>query len=195
MPLILRLLKEEYRKLLNFCSKCLSQEIKAANYSTDNGNLVRIVNQRNTTRVTSLIIPEKVYLGGSYNIEECLIEPTVLTDVTWDDKVMQEEIFGPILPVMTFEHLYEAISAIKKRPKPLALYLFTNDENVKQRIIDELSFGGGCINDALVHALNGEFNFDGVGEVVWVLTMVKLGSELLVITKILLIDPYLLIQT
>jgi aldehyde dehydrogenase (NAD+) len=142
----------------------LSQEIKAANYSTDNGNLVRIVNQRNATRVASLIMPEKVYLGGFYDIEKCVIEPTVLTDVTWDDKVMQEEIFGPILPVMTFEHLDEVISAIKERPKPLALYLFTSDENVKQRITQELSFGGGCMNDVLVHSLNGEFAFGGVGD-------------------------------
>lgn len=142
----------------------VTQEIKAADYQGANGNLVKIVNQRNAARIAGLINPEKIYLGGSYDIEERFVEPTVLSGVTWEDKVMQEEIFGPLLPVMTFDRIEEVITAIKQRAKPLALYLFTNDEAVKQKVLSELSFGGGCINDAVVHSLSNDFAFGGVGE-------------------------------
>ncbi|GAB3641581.1 aldehyde dehydrogenase [Spirosoma arcticum] len=142
----------------------VAREIKAADYQAANGNLVSIVNQRNTARIANLINPEKIYSGGSYDIQERFIEPTVLSGITWEDKVMQEEIFGPLLPVMTYDRIDEVIAAIKQRAKPLALYLFTNDEAIKQQVLSELSFGGGCVNDAVVHSLNNDFAFGGVGE-------------------------------
>jgi aldehyde dehydrogenase (NAD+) len=140
------------------------QEIKNCDYTLENGNYVNIVNERNTARVAALIDPAKVYLGGGYDITNRIVEPTVMTSVTWDDKVMQEEIFGPILPVMAYDDLDEVISRIKERPKPLSLYLFTQDEHIKDKVLNEVSFGGGCINDAVMHISNGALPFGGVGD-------------------------------
>src|SRR6266851_2291661 len=140
------------------------QEIKNCDYTLGNGNYVNIVNERNTARVAALIDPAKVHLGGGYDITNRFVEPTVMTNVTWDDKVMQEEIFGPILPVMVYEDLNEVIMRIKERPKPLSLYLFTRDEKIKDKVLNEVSFGGGCINDAVMHISNGALPFGGVGD-------------------------------
>lgn len=140
------------------------QEISKADYKLANGNLVNIVNEKNTSRVAGLIDPSKVYYGGSFNIADRFIEPTILTNVSWKDKVMQEEIFGPVLPVMAFDDLDEVIAAIKRRPKPLSLYLFTKDEQIKDKVLREISFGGGCINEAVMHISNGELPFGGVGD-------------------------------
>ncbi len=140
------------------------QEIKNCDYTLGNGNYVNIVNERNTARVAALIDPAKVHLGGGYDITNRFVEPTVMTNVTWDDKVMQEEIFGPILPVMVYEDLDEVIMRIKERPKPLSLYLFTRDEKIKDKVLNEVSFGGGCINDAVMHISNGALPFGGVGD-------------------------------
>jgi aldehyde dehydrogenase (NAD+) len=140
------------------------QEIKNCDYTLGNGNYVNIVNERNTARVAALIDPAKVHLGGGYDITNRFVEPTVMTKVTWDDKVMQEEIFGPILPVMVYEDLDEVIMRIKERPKPLSLYLFTRDEKIKDKVLNEVSFGGGCINDAVMHISNGALPFGGVGD-------------------------------
>lgn len=142
----------------------VAEEIKGADYSLENGNYVNIINERNTQRVAGMIDPDKVFIGGGYDTAERFIEPTVLADVNWDDKVMQDEIFGPLLPVMSFEHLDEVILKIKQRPKPLSLYLFTKDEAVKTKILTEISFGGGCINEALMHISNGLLPFGGVGD-------------------------------
>jgi aldehyde dehydrogenase (NAD+) len=140
------------------------QEIKNSDYTLENGNYVNIVNERNTARVAALIDPAKVHLGGGYDITNRFVEPTVMTDVAWDDKVMQEEIFGPILPVMVYEDLDEVIVRIKDRAKPLALYLFTQDQDIKDKVLSEVSFGGGCINDAVMHISNGALPFGGVGD-------------------------------
>jgi aldehyde dehydrogenase (NAD+) len=140
------------------------QEIKNSDYTLENGNYVNIVNERNTSRVAALIDPAKVHLGGGYDITNRFVEPTVMTDVAWDDKVMQEEIFGPILPVMVYEDLDEVIVRIKDRAKPLALYLFTQDQDIKDKVLSEVSFGGGCINDAVMHISNGALPFGGVGD-------------------------------
>ncbi|GLU57122.1 aldehyde dehydrogenase [Dyadobacter frigoris] len=142
----------------------VAAEIRLADYSIANENFVNIVNERNTSRVAALIDPSKVFVGGQYNIEKRFIEPTVMTGVTWEDKVMQEEIFGPILPVLTYDDLDCVIAAIKERPKPLALYLFTKDETIKEKVLSEVSFGGGCVNEALMHISNGDLPFGGVGD-------------------------------
>ncbi|HWN17496.1 MAG TPA: aldehyde dehydrogenase [Gemmatimonadales bacterium] len=142
----------------------LAREIKNADYKFENGNLVKMVNERHASRLAGLIDGAKVYLGGGTDVKQRFIEPTVLTDVTWDDKVMQDEIFGPILPVMAYDDLDELIGQIKERPKPLALYLFTQDEAIKEKVLQEVSFGGGCINEAVMHFANGELPFGGVGD-------------------------------
>lgn len=142
----------------------IAARIAASHFSVENGNYVRIVNQHNAARVAALIDLDKVYLGGHFDIEQRHIEPTILTNVTWADKVMQEEIFGPVLPVMIFEDLDAVIHQIKSQPKPLALYLFTKDAATKTKVLSEVSFGGGCVNEAVMHVANGFFPFGGVGD-------------------------------
>ena len=142
----------------------IALEIERADYRLENGNYVRIVNERNASRVASLIDHDKVVVGGHYNVAERHVDPTVIKDVAWGDSVMQEEIFGPVLPVMVYDNLDELIGQIKSRPKPLALYLFTEDLATKEKVLGDLSFGGGCINDAVMHVSNGELPFGGVGQ-------------------------------
>jgi aldehyde dehydrogenase (NAD+) len=144
--------------------EAVAREIEGADYKVENGNYVNIINEKNASRVAGLIDANKVYLGGGFDIERRFIEPTVMADVAWDDKVMQEEIFGPLLPVMAYEDLDEVISHIKERPKPLALYLFTEDESIKEKVLGEVSFGGGCVNEAVMHIANGDLPFGGVGD-------------------------------
>jgi aldehyde dehydrogenase (NAD+) len=139
-------------------------EIKHADYKLENGNYVNIINEKNASRVAGLIDANKVYLGGASDIKKRFIEPTVMTGVTWDDKVMQEEIFGPVLPVMAYQDLDEVIRQIKERPKPLSLSVFTQDESIKRKVLQEISFGGGCVNEALMHIANGDLPFGGVGD-------------------------------
>ncbi|MGO4291813.1 aldehyde dehydrogenase family protein [Chitinophaga sp. RAB17] len=146
----------------NFLEK-VAKEIARSDYKPENDNYVNIINERNAARVAALINPDKIYVGGSYDVSKRFIEPTVLHHITWEDKVMQDEIFGPIMAVMTFEDLDTIIKEIKARPKPLALYLFTKDENITQKVLSEISFGGGCVNEAIMHIANGHLPFGGVG--------------------------------
>lgn len=106
----------------------------------------------------------KIYCGGDAEAEELRIAPTVLTDVSWDDPVMQEEIFGPILPVLTFDKLSEAIATVNFHPHPLALYFFSEDRSAQKRVLKHCQFGGGCINDTIIHLATSEMPFGGVGE-------------------------------
>lgn len=137
--------------------------VDAGQYALANENYVQIVNQRNFDRVARLIDPAKLVLGGQADRETRMIEPTILRDVSWDDAVMQEEIFGPVLPTMAYDDLDPVIETIKQRDRPLALYLFTSDERAKEKVLNEISFGGGCINDAVVQVTNSNMPFGGVG--------------------------------
>ncbi|HHW5301699.1 TPA: aldehyde dehydrogenase [Staphylococcus aureus] len=125
----------------------------------------RIVNLKHYHRLTSLLNSTQmnIVFGGHSDEDERYIEPTLLDHVTNDSAIMQEEIFGPILPILTYQSLDEAIAFIHQRPKPLSLYLFSEDENATQRVINELSFGGGAINDTLMHLANPKLPFGGVG--------------------------------
>ncbi|HDK9215862.1 TPA: aldehyde dehydrogenase [Staphylococcus aureus] len=125
----------------------------------------RIVNLKHYHRLTSLLnsVQMNIVFGGHSDEDERYIEPTLLDHVTNDSAIMQEEIFGPILPILTYQSLDEAIAFIHQRPKPLSLYLFSEDENATQRVINELSFGGGAINDTLMHLANPKLPFGGVG--------------------------------
>ncbi len=138
-------------------------EIKKHNYSVENGNFVRLINERNFDRVAAMIDPEKVYYGGEMNREERVIEPTVMHNVTVDDAVMQDEVFGPIISVIEFETLDEAFDIVKSFEKPLAGYLFSNDQATKDRFLAEIPFGSGAINDAVMQNTNTNLPFGGVG--------------------------------
>jgi len=107
--------------------------------------------------------PEKAVIGGGSNPETRQIEPTVLTGVTPDSPIMQEEIFGPVLPIMMYEDLDECISYIRSHERPLALYLFTSSRETEKRILSACSFGGGCINDTIIHLATPHMGFGGVG--------------------------------
>lgn len=138
-------------------------EIKQHNYSLENHNFVRIINERNFDRVVSLIDPEKVYHGGEHSRAERLIRPTIVQDVSLDDPIMQEEIFGPILPVIEFAELDEAFQVVKSLEKPLAAYFFSNNHRAKERFLAEIPFGSGGINDAVMQIANINLPFGGVG--------------------------------
>ena len=141
----------------------LKSYIQKFNYQPDSEHYTRIINDRNFDRLINLIDQEKVFFGGKYDVAKRFIEPTIMNNVTWDDAVMQEEIFGPILPVLTFKNFNEALLQIGAHEKPLSAYLFTNDSEEKENFISKISFGGGCINDVAMHLSNDSLPFGGVG--------------------------------
>lgn len=123
----------------------------------------KIVNQKHFERLTALLTPEKTVFGGGTEPEACRIEPTVLENIGWDDPAMSEEIFGPILPVLTYHRLEEAVQQINSRPHPLALYLFSQDKKNIRFVTNRCQFGGGCINDTVIHLATSQMGFGGVG--------------------------------
>lgn len=125
--------------------------------------LGRIINSKNFQRLKRFIQPEQIVFGGQTDESDLYIAPTLLGNVSWEDPVMLEEIFGPILPIMEYTDLNEAIHQIKSQPKPLALYIFTNSSKTKEKLLREISFGGGGINETIVHLGNHHLPFGGVG--------------------------------
>jgi aldehyde dehydrogenase (NAD+) len=123
----------------------------------------RIVNEKHFDRLVDLIISEKVAIGGNSVREENFIAPTIMKDVSWEDKIMQDEIFGPILPIIPYDSIEQAIESILNLPKPLAFYVFTENSRKKDEIIAKIPFGGGCINDTVIHLANPNLPFGGVG--------------------------------
>ncbi len=123
----------------------------------------RIVTPRHFDRLVGMLGKGEVVTGGQHDREKLYIAPTVVDGVGIDHKLMEDEIFGPILPVLEYETLDEALAIIKQRPTPLACYVFTNRKGFEERVINEVSFGGGCINNALVHIANPNLPFGGVG--------------------------------
>lgn len=126
-------------------------------------DLARIITDGHFNRLAGLIDPAKVKYGGRMDAGTRYIAPTVMDNVTLDDRVMEEEIFGPILPVIPYDSIEEVFSIIRQHPNPLALYLFTRDKNVERRVIREIPFGGGCVNDVISHVLHSEIPFGGRG--------------------------------
>lgn len=141
----------------------LKQKLDAFNYTDGAGHYVSIINKRNFDRILGLIDTSRISYGGAYNENTLYIQPTILDNITWNDPVMQEEIFGPVLPVLSFTDLDEILREILKREKPLAAYLFTTNEEQKSNFLKTISFGGGCINDTVMHLTGDSLPFGGVG--------------------------------
>ena len=124
----------------------------------------KIINEKHFDRINGLIDPAKTVCGGGSSRETLQIEPTILDNVTFDDPVMQQEIFGPVLPVLTYESLGSAVAKINSMAHPLALYLFTSNEKASREVTSRCGFGGGCINDVLIHLATSNMGFGGFGE-------------------------------
>jgi aldehyde dehydrogenase (NAD+) len=123
----------------------------------------RIINQKNWLRLVNMIEEDKVIFGGQTEIENCYISPTLIDESNVDSLIMKEEIFGPLLPIVSYENETEINAIISKYEKPLALYIFTENHSFAQKIIQKYSFGGGCINDTVIHFSNKRLPFGGVG--------------------------------
>lgn len=139
-------------------------EIIFGSKAEENLEFPKIINRKHFDRLNGLIETGKVIYGGKANEKTNQIGFTLMDNVGWDDPIMQEEIFGPILPIIVYEDLNEAIKLINNRPKPLALYLFTKSKEIEKKIIKEVSYGGGCINDTIIHLATSHMGFGGVGE-------------------------------
>lgn len=124
----------------------------------------KIITRKHFDRLVGLIDKEKVVVGGNADPETCRIAPTVMDNVTDADAVMSEEIFGPIMPVLTFDSFDTLVDELKNKDKPLALYIFSSERKRIERVMTELSYGGGCINDVVIHLATSEMGFGGVGE-------------------------------
>ncbi|WP_432410284.1 aldehyde dehydrogenase [Rasiella sp. SM2506] len=143
--------------------EALEAEIKKEQFSIANHNYVQIINDTNFERLAKMIDPSKVFYGGKTDAYKKYIEPTILQNATFKDTAMQEEIFGPILPILTYTNIDEAITEVKKYPKPLSAYIFTSSSHTREKVLQELSFGGGAVNDAVMHITNPKMPFGGVG--------------------------------
>lgn len=130
----------------------------------DNENYGKIINQKHFDRLKKLIDGGTVFVGGGVDEGKLKIEPTVLDNVEWTDEIMKEEIFGPIMPILTFESVSEIEHILADKYKPLALYIFAKDKSVAKEVTRKLSFGGGCVNDTIIHLATSEMGFGGVGE-------------------------------
>lgn len=130
----------------------------------ENPDYGKIVNKKHFERLCGLMNQDKVVTGGNMKEDTLQIAPTVMDHVTWDDEVMQEEIFGPILPILTYDHFEEVFPLLAGRQKPLALYLFSEDKEHIRMVTEGLPYGGGCINDTVIHLATSKMGFGGVGE-------------------------------
>jgi aldehyde dehydrogenase (NAD+) len=127
-------------------------------------HLGKIINQKHYNRLKELLKDQEITYGGSLNDEKLKISPTVLDNISQDNKIMEDEIFGPILPILTFKEIDEVIHYVNSQPNPLALYLFTKNTSIETKILKSCNFGGGCINDTIMHVASDSLPFGGVGE-------------------------------
>lgn len=154
--LVEQTIKENFLKLLK-------EELDRVKYEDGAKHYVSIINKAHFDRLTNLIDPEKVYYGGESHENTLYIGPTIINDVEWSDPIMQEEIFGPLLPVLAYNDLKKTLNAINELEKPLAAYIFTTQSKEKELFLNNISFGGGCINDTIMHVANNNLPFGGVG--------------------------------
>lgn len=141
----------------------IKEKLQEINYSDGAEHYTSIINKRNFDRILGLVDESKVIYGGNFNAESLYIEPTIMDHVSWEDPVMQEEIFGPVLPVITYSNYDDVLNKIIEGEKPLAAYLFTNNPEEKDKLLKLVSFGGGCINDTLMHITSDYLPFGGIG--------------------------------
>ena len=144
----------------------LKEEIKRqyGDFPLTNKDYGHIISEKHFDRIVGLIDQCKVIYGGRSEREHLQITPTLMDDVNFEDSVMQEEIFGPVLPILTYTAVDEAVENIKKLPHPLALYVFCKDIALAENIMSRIGFGGGCINDTIIHLATDHMGFGGFGE-------------------------------
>ena len=130
----------------------------------NNSNYGKIINEKHFERILNLIDKNKIVSGGNYDKEKLKIEPTVMDNVTWEDTIMQEEIFGPVLPMLTYDKFEDIFTMLYDKQKPLALYLFSENKKHIKEVTERILYGGGCINDTIIHLATSEMGFGGVGE-------------------------------
>jgi len=148
-------------KLITGIQKCIL-EFYGEN-PQDSGDYGRIINENHFSRLSELLREGEVIFGGKTNRGRLYISPTLIEEIPEDAKIMKEEIFGPLLPVLGFGHVSEAVDFVRRRPKPLALYVFSRNKDFQRKIISETSSGGVCINDTIVHLTAPRLPFGGVG--------------------------------
>ena len=129
----------------------------------ENDDYARIITEKHFDRLVGLMDNESILHGGEYSRDTLSIAPTLVDDPDWDSQIMTEEIFGPLLPIIGYDSIVDTVHTLQDRPKPLAFYLFTESEVYKEFVMGSLSFGGGCINDTLIHFANLNMPFGGVG--------------------------------
>ncbi len=130
----------------------------------ENENYGKIINEKHFKRLLGLMDTKKVIHGGQRDENTLRLEPTVMDNITFSDNVMKEEIFGPLLPVLTYDSIDDAIHKINSMPHPLALYIFTSDKRIARKVTSHCGFGGGCINDTVIHLATSQLGFGGFGE-------------------------------
>jgi len=145
--------------------EALKNQIKAlyGDNIKNNSDFGRIINLKHFSRLQELLNDSHIVFGGETDESQLFFSPTIIVGVTWESRIMQEEIFGPIFPIMTFDNIEEVVQVLSGRDKPLALYLYTTDKASEELIINNVSFGGGCVNATLMHMLNTNLPFGGVG--------------------------------
>jgi aldehyde dehydrogenase (NAD+) len=151
------------QSIKNAFLKLLKEELNKRNYTFGAEHYVQIIDRKNLQRLAELINPKKVFYGGLVDEENRYIQPTVLENVSWEDRVMQEEIFGPILPILSYANLQDAVDEVKKQLKPLSCYVYTEEKKDADRILEQISFGGGMVNDSVTHFSNARLGFGGIG--------------------------------
>ena len=138
--------------------------VQYGEHPLENPNYGKIISARHFERLLSLIDPKKVVMGGTWDAQRQKIAPTVLDSITWEDAVMGQEIFGPVLPIMTFTELEDVISQLQGKDTPLALYFFSRHRPSIESVTQRIPYGGGCINDTIIHLATTAMGFGGVGE-------------------------------
>ena len=149
----------------------------------------RMISEKETARVAAYIMPEKTVLGGRFDVASCYVEPTLLYPSDWADPAMQQEVFGPVLPILRYDHLQALVTRLKTMEKPLAAYLFSQNQTAIQYVLNAFSFGGGCVNLTNLHCWIGALPFGGVGTSGMGKYYGKAGFDALSHTKSLLIAP------
>lgn len=147
-----------------FLKKLIEETIDQYGDAAVNDDYGKIVNEQHFNRLAGLIDRDKVVFGGEFDIRNLKIFPTIIDNVDFADPLMQEEIFGPILPIVIYDDLEHILQHLSALPHPLALYLFTENRNTAEKVINKISFGGGCINDTIIHLANNRLPFGGVGD-------------------------------